>query len=189
MPLGRRPSTATPPQAHRGSMLDGLVRLGSRTHCSSRGAGHGSRNFTAHRAVQCVRPELVRSEQFKPHCARSSDSFGCTPLSEEPHIVKYDHSLQSNNFKGIGTHQDGSFVTCIMALSEPDEYSGGGTCKRRRFRTSDLPLACHPLTTCLCPAVDRLSTPSGNDQAGDGWRASLPGAARAILRPASRSAN
>ena len=44
----------------------------------------------------------------------------------EPHIVKYDHKLQST-FKGIGTHQDGSFVTCIMALSEPDEYTGGGT--------------------------------------------------------------
>lgn len=44
----------------------------------------------------------------------------------EPHIVKYDHKLHAK-FKGIGVHQDGSFVTCIMALSEPTEYSGGGT--------------------------------------------------------------
>ena len=44
----------------------------------------------------------------------------------EPHIVKYSHSLHSK-FKGIGTHQDGSFVTVIMAVSEHDEYSGGGT--------------------------------------------------------------
>ena len=44
----------------------------------------------------------------------------------EPHIVKYTHSVQSQ-FKGLGTHQDGSFVTCIMALSEANEYSGGGT--------------------------------------------------------------
>ena len=44
----------------------------------------------------------------------------------EPHIVKYNHSVHAH-FKGLGTHQDGSFITCIMALSEPDEYSGGGT--------------------------------------------------------------
>ena len=44
----------------------------------------------------------------------------------EPHIVKYDHRLHAH-FQGIGTHQDGSFVTCIMALSEEEEYDGGGT--------------------------------------------------------------
>ena len=46
----------------------------------------------------------------------------------EPHIVKYNHdAMKHSHFKGLGTHQDGSFVTCIMALSDPDEYSGGGT--------------------------------------------------------------
>ena len=37
----------------------------------------------------------------------------------EPHIVKYNHSVHAH-FKGLGTHQDGSFITCIMALSEPN---------------------------------------------------------------------
>ena len=49
----------------------------------------------------------------------------------EPHIVKYDHRAALGKakakFRGIGVHQDGSFVTCIMTLSAPDEYSGGGT--------------------------------------------------------------
>ena len=44
----------------------------------------------------------------------------------EPHIVKYNHAKHAK-FKGIGTHQDGSFVTCIMALSDPGDFSGGGT--------------------------------------------------------------
>ena len=59
----------------------------------------------------------------------------------EPHIVKYDHKKaqrrkrkdrknfdkKGKTFDGIGTHLDGSFVTCIMSLSEADEFTGGGT--------------------------------------------------------------
>eukprot|EP00802_Teleaulax_amphioxeia_P027209 Tamp_28485.p1 GENE.Tamp_28485~~Tamp_28485.p1 ORF type:complete len:246 (+),score=34.59 Tamp_28485:59-739(+) len=46
----------------------------------------------------------------------------------EPHIVKYSETLNNKRrFKGIGTHQDGSFVTVILALSDASEYSGGGT--------------------------------------------------------------
>ena len=45
----------------------------------------------------------------------------------EPHLVKYDHSLHAKAFKGIGTHQDDSFVTCIMGLSPANAYVGGGT--------------------------------------------------------------
>ena len=55
-----------------------------------------------------------------------TDSRKVRAASHEPHIVKYDHSLHAS-FKGIGTHQDDSFVTCIMGLSQPDAYSGGGT--------------------------------------------------------------
>lgn len=44
----------------------------------------------------------------------------------EPHIVRYDHR-KHKAFKGLPTHQDGSFCTLIMALSSPSEYSGGGT--------------------------------------------------------------
>ena len=44
----------------------------------------------------------------------------------EPHIVKYNHELHSG-FKGIGTHQDGSYATVVMALSEASDYRGGGT--------------------------------------------------------------
>ena len=44
----------------------------------------------------------------------------------EPHIVKYNHELHAG-FKGIGTHQDGSFATVVMALSEASDYRGGGT--------------------------------------------------------------
>lgn len=44
----------------------------------------------------------------------------------EPHIVKYNHEAHSA-FKGIGTHQDGSFATVVMALSEASDYRGGGT--------------------------------------------------------------
>jgi len=54
----------------------------------------------------------------------------------EPHIIKYDHkkkmklaakAAKKKEFDGIGTHQDGSFVTCICCLSEEEEYTGGGT--------------------------------------------------------------
>jgi hypothetical protein len=55
-----------------------------------------------------------------------ADSSRVRAARHEPHIVKYDHSLHQG-FKGIGTHQDDSFVTCIMGLSPPTSYSGGGT--------------------------------------------------------------
>ena len=76
------------------------------------------------------------------------DCYGMEPrlvraAATEPHIVIYDHdkvlqrkrknrNKNNNNkgkaaFDGIGTHLDGSFVTCIMSLSEGDEYAGGGT--------------------------------------------------------------
>jgi hypothetical protein len=62
-----------------------------------------------------------------------SDLYGVPASSlhaarTEPHIVKYDHhGMAHKAFKGLGTHQDGSFVTVIMALSEQSEYQGGGT--------------------------------------------------------------
>ena len=49
----------------------------------------------------------------------------CAPKTE-PHIVKYSEH-KKRKFKGIGTHQDGSFVTVILALSHNTEYTGGGT--------------------------------------------------------------
>lgn len=55
-----------------------------------------------------------------------TDSRKVRAARHEPHIVKYDHSLHAS-FKGIGTHQDDSFVTCIMGLSRADAFSGGGT--------------------------------------------------------------
>ena len=60
-----------------------------------------------------------------------SDLYGVPTTSlrvprTEPHIVKYDHT-KHKGFKGLPTHQDGSFVTVIMAVSDQSEYSGGGT--------------------------------------------------------------
>jgi hypothetical protein len=75
----------------------------------------------------------------------------CTKIvaaKSEPHIIKYDHEKKkkklaakaskaakkmssekntAKEFDGIGTHQDGSYVTCICCLSETTDYSGGGT--------------------------------------------------------------
>ena len=56
------------------------------------------------------------------------DSASLHAARTEPHIVKYNHANQTKlKFEGIGTHQDGSFATCIMAVSDPVAYSGGGT--------------------------------------------------------------
>ena len=74
------------------------------------------------------------NETFLAWCrAWISELYGVEPQQlhaarTEPHIVKYDHGQSSKfKFEGIGTHQDGSFATCIMAVSDSAAYSGGGT--------------------------------------------------------------
>lgn len=68
--------------------------------------------------------EIYKTESHLIHADRVS----------EPHIVKYNHKKKMKQkkkggkaFDGIGTHQDGSYVTIIMSCSRGSEYSGGGT--------------------------------------------------------------
>jgi hypothetical protein len=79
-------------------------------------------------------PELkiVNKQMINWCCEWIKDEYGTNRCDlrfydAEPHIISYKVGTHLENLQTQLLHNDKSYVTIMMALSEPEDYTGGGT--------------------------------------------------------------